>query len=718
MPTKKRTAAADGLTARATFRRKLAANPNHFGTQPETGLKAVQKIVASTAFEKLTSIGYDPKRRTAHATFDLVQSNGYGGDLCTGTGDEYVRFYAGDGSGGWVDLGHVGTDVHDVPAGKDCRGRSTHPLSYTVEVPYAPTRRWCFVPQVRRLRAILAYDVVPPANQPDWTPVWGDVRECDVQIDKSTWLLDLFTDVEFTKTIDPHILDVIAPHLPKPPQPPDPGPFGPLVPPELPELQPQPQPSLPRGPGPDPLPLSARFEAYAEGGRKARFSVEPARIALPELHALTTTPFVGQPLPTELTAVLDTWKLDIGDLVAVLEDTTGNVDYEELVDVGLDYRRHRVDATYVVKKGAGYSGGLCSAGSTEYVAFWADWDDTCEWTYLGTAELKAYDLGALVDDHLCYTASLPVDLAAVMAHCSDPKVGKVRAVLSWNTPPSTTDPDAVPYYGNRLDTHVLVPTLVAPSATLAIVGGVPASLISDADGLTLPGAHFDGSWTSVDAYGRRCPFGGRISVKGIGPVGTRYRVRVVAPSGVQTLTGSFWVTNSLGVPSLNTAAPGGWFTYLSPVDNVGGTLAVYPSAGDEKVDVVLEIEGVGDVDHQVVQLDNTAPTAAVDLTTPGNCEVASPTTTITGTVSTSDAYPGSWSVVIDGGPPGFGPYVIATGTTNAGGQSWSTATPAQPFPASLVPCGYVARLVVRDRAVVNDGGGNNVASTDVGFSVV
>ena len=69
-------------------------------------------------------------------------------------------------------------------------------------------------------------------------------------------------------------------------------------------------------------------------------------------------------------------------------------------------------------------------------------------------------------------------------------IGRVRAVLSWGTPPSTTDPDAMPHWGNRLDVHVqLRPgTPYDGTARFNIVGGVAAASVNMATGLTLPGA--------------------------------------------------------------------------------------------------------------------------------------------------------------------------------------------------------------------------------------
>ena len=57
---------------------------------------------------------------------------------------------------------------------------------------------------------------------------------------------------------------------------------------------------------------------------------------------------------------------------------------------------------------------------------------------------------------MCYSAILPVDLTYHRRSCKEPKVARVRAVLSWAVPPSTTDPDALNYWGNRIDAHVQI----------------------------------------------------------------------------------------------------------------------------------------------------------------------------------------------------------------------------------------------------------------------
>ena len=96
--------------SRAQFRALITSNPNYFGNLSGTKFKVVKKIIASTSFEKLTELGYNPHLKQLSATFDLKKTSGYGGDLCTDGTQEFVRFYVDLGSG-WEDAGLVGTDV-------------------------------------------------------------------------------------------------------------------------------------------------------------------------------------------------------------------------------------------------------------------------------------------------------------------------------------------------------------------------------------------------------------------------------------------------------------------------------------------------------------------------------------------------------------------------------------------------------------------------------
>lgn len=712
MATKKPSKAGDSAkieVTRTRFRSLIGANPNYFGNAQASGFTLVKKIASNTTYEEVTSVGYNPHIKRLFATLDVKKSFGYSGDLCDDGSTEYVRFFVDFGSG-WVDAGVVATDVHDIPGGKDCANKTQHPLTYSLELPYSPARKWCTSPQLPQVRAILSWNVEPPAGNANWTPVYGNVIDCAIQIDKSWWFKHFLDDLVAEVKIPIDLLESVLPTLP----------------PELPEIPDLPEPPFP---GPDPSPLTAAkalslaelMETYSTPtrGKARKLTVEPSRFAFAELQAITASPGLDISNISAVKAILDAGKIDISDLVLEIEDTTGNISYEELVDIGLDYNREKLDATYHVKKSTGFSGGLCTTGSTEYVAFWADWNDTCEWEYLDTVEVKAYDFERLPDGGLCYTASLPVDLTDIKEKCEDPKVARVRAVLSWNAPPSTTNPDLVPTWGNRLDAHVLVPRLEGAPGQLTIVGGVATFYISDVDGLTVPGAKFVDSGNDVDSLGRSCPFGGLIIVRGPAVDGKRYRIQVIDSGGAsQTLTEKIWVTPKIGPGDYHHGTVDGWFDYLDYDDNFEQVLGYYRSSGDGLVTIQLEIEGDGVVDSQIVQLDNTWPDVAISITAPGgDCDLMAPGVLLEGLVEAEDLYMGSWSVVIDGGPGGFGPVPVTTGgsgtiSTPAGGSVWTFDT------TGLVQCGYVVRVTATDRAIVGSGPSHHKRSTDVGFCII
>ena len=104
---------------------------------------------------------------------------------------------------------------------------------------------------------------------------------------------------------------------------------------------------------------------------------------------------------------------------------------------------------------------MCKAGSLEHVAFWADWNDKCKWTYLGTISVRVHDLEdkdpKFPSDGICYCAILPVSLDSIRRGCEDPKISRIRAwYCRGHDMPSTVDPDDLTYWGNRVDTHVQI----------------------------------------------------------------------------------------------------------------------------------------------------------------------------------------------------------------------------------------------------------------------
>ena len=76
-------------------------------------------------------------------------------------------------------------------------------------------------------------------------------------------------------------------------------------------------------------------------------------------------------------------------------------------------------------------------------------------------------------------------------------------MLSWAVPPSTTNPDALNYWGNRLDAHVQL-NPGQPDASICNIGGIALEDINTStDGMTKTVAFGGGRCTSRTTTGLR-----------------------------------------------------------------------------------------------------------------------------------------------------------------------------------------------------------------------
>lgn len=715
---------------RGQFTQLLARNPNYFGNLDKSDLKAEAKLTANTKYEELTCIGYNPATNFLEATIAIKLPVGYGGNLCAAGTTEYVRFFVDYGSG-WEDAGLVGVNVHDIPDATDCAERPTKPLTYVATLKYKPRKKCCEHPVLPKVRAILSWQAVPPAGSANagWPPPWGNVIENHVQI--APLAPSIFCIFE-------HISEILHKKV------------------EVPKYLKQVQHQLIASPEPAPLTLAELTQLYAVKAGESKpttFKVEPHRFGISDLHILQPSgPFHQE----NALAAAAHWKslgldwakaveaLDVQSVIDPKDPAKANVTYEELKCLGMDESfPERLVATFQIKKPQGYTGDLCQKGSYEYVAFWADWDNTCEWTYLGTQQVKVHDIPSVTDaSSLWYSAIQPVDLTYHRRTCKKPKIARIRAVLSWAVPPSSVDPDALQYWGNRRDAHVLIVPgeVISPGNALAKIRNLGGIAVEDihtgSDGMTKMAAFGGGSVRfagiyhayTADAWGknRPCPFGGQIAVEGNYFLGYYYRVRIHKvgdPTDPIALTAPFDVERAdIGydhqIPS------GEWFKYLDPIQEFGRGLAYWNSAGDDLWEVQLEIATAPN-DASIVstspwyriQLDNTAPFAppAADPTIDihidfgGDCKDADQGSTLTGIFIADDLHFGGWSLATEPNTAttpsnqpevtGLAAWEPAPGPT---GYAWSLHT--SPPPASLKtmkPCGYVVRLDVWDRAIVN-----------------
>jgi len=710
---------------REQFTKLLAVNPNHFGNLATSKLSAVLQMSGNVKYEEITCVGYNPDLDRLEAVVQIKLSFGYKGDLCSPGSTEFIRFFVDYGSG-WTDAGVASFKVHDIPDGTDCAQAHTKPLSYAVSLPFQPQRDRCQHPVLPKVRAILSWEVMPPPD-PYWPPVWGNVLpDRHIQIKpRPRLLLELATEI--ATVFDSKV----------------------KLPPGLEYLSQTPIDVPP--PPPPTIETLAKLYSQPRGG----LAVEPHRFAVSDIAATLGTSFVSDAAVAE--AKLGQYKsmgLDWASIVATLEKTQGSVRYEQLNCVGLDYNLEWVVANFVIKRPTGYGGTLCEHGSVEHVAFWVDWDNTCEWTYLATVGVRVHDIASIPSDGLHYWVGVPARLGAHRRSCKEPKIGRLRAVLSWNTPPSTTDPEAPVHWGNRVDTHVEIKPgrPLSEHPAIDVIGGVSVAYISvGGDGMTVANALFaaTGAFTDPWVASRRCAFGGDIYVNAEVPesfsaAGYKYclRVRKVGTFGDgDPVTSLFAVTRTLalgGGTSWVTPDPAtGWVSYLHPDQNIFSVLGRWQSRslGSPDRNAQWEIKlflasstftVLGETSWHHIQLDNEAPVGSIQIDSGGmvlDCHDFDQGTLVTGHFVAYDpnGHFGAWSLdttpnSLNPPDPVATPALASTSPTGFAGHDWQLDTATNTLGGPLQPCGYVLTVRIWDNTIVDSYQGiHNYFEDDTGF---
>jgi hypothetical protein len=415
--------------------------------------------------------------------------------------------------------------------------------------------------------------------------------------------------------------------------------------------------------------------------------------------------------------------------------------WEELTCLGLDWSLSSLVATVRVKQPTGYHAPPCKNTAFEYVTFWADWNNTCEWILLGTTKFSVHDFTThFPRDGLVYTAIMPVDLLNFSAPCNHTKIGRVRAALSYNSPPPT--PPTLAPRGNFLQTHVhLQPFTGSINPNLPhirAIGNVPIQKIETlptGTGMTVPQAQLIGG-AFADLYppfSRECPFGGRIIISGDPIVGHSYRLmaRPYPPPfptylGVQ-VANRIKVFDALDpVNPIKDIDPGidGWFDYLPCLRNWGAVLSYwYPPDGVWQIRVEMGTQGFPHVheaytDWYKVRVNNKGPTADIAITGTGGQKCGDLTigTTVGGTFDADSPYFGYYTLRL--APGSLNPNPITVPSTIGfpvtpvppPGSTWSLKT------NGAVACGYVVTICVYDRTVYNSDASNRlIRDSQVGF---
>lgn len=144
----------------------------------------------------------------------------------------------------------------------------------------------------------------------------------------------------------------------------------------------------------------------------------------------------------------------IADKYPAVTKITFNDSYEKLLCVGLYPENNVLEAVIEIKRPYGFKGPLCEAGSKEYVGFYVDYNDGAGFVSVGApAEVNVHDISFVNSEHLFYAvrkAFTPLQYT----ECDTPQIVQVRAILSWEDPP--TGPDYPPVWGNVVNTWVQI----------------------------------------------------------------------------------------------------------------------------------------------------------------------------------------------------------------------------------------------------------------------
>ena len=696
---------------RAQFRALLMANPNYFGNLKVSPFQPVLNIQSNTTYEELGCVGFQPQFDRLEAVVYIKQPSGYGGDVCSQGTPEYVRFYLSTDNGAtWDDLGLTSFAAYDIPGGTQGPRR----LEYAVTLQIDPAKKFCFVENLARVRAILSWNVPPPPNTPNFVPVWGDIHDTHIQIDPRQLIIigDLLEAVG-VKPIPQlaQVLDLEAPV---------------------------------QATAPQALTVAELNKLYLNKG------VEPHRFALPDLLKFVAQPAFSEALMADGgQSLLPELNIDWSKIGDLLNPVNGSTRYEELECIGLNPNVDALVGVIRVKLPSGYSGSLCSAGSREYVTFWGDFDNNGTFeTCLGTTSVTVHDIQSMPREGLEYAVFLPVDLSKYRRPCQDgPVVVRIRAIMSWQAAPPCFNPNYVPVWGNRLETLIHIkPGITAQPGThfpiIQTVGSMDVGDINPVTGLANGPAVLAG-FTAQDS-----PFGGVVIITGhignapdisSGATKLKYRVEVSDNGGLswQRVANSFTLKRDQllngvwsDLPDISQSVDvDDWYEYqedltdglgnamIFPVGNVlarwntGGLSGVWRLRIRAKDPSVVGPEWISNV--VTVKLDNTAPGAAITITSGGGaCADFTIGDVISGTYSATDLHFGSLRLEVApalGGsftspaPLPAGPTMPLTrsyaGGVPTGGEAgnWSLDTTGMPR------CGYVIYLHVWDRAIINSG---------------
>jgi hypothetical protein len=663
---------------------------------------APQVIQSTTFWEELTCVGFNPREQRLEGIVSIKQSTGYGGTLCNPTSKEYIRFFVDfkDGSG-FQDMGYTSFSPCDL---MDNPPEAQHPIMYMsqMRIHDEKYRKFldCNKAVIPTVRGILSWNAIPSSN-PNYIPAYGNVKDVSVQLQRRS--------IIFWKEI--FELLKVKPNL------------------DFLQLLPQNEAiTLKQPPTP---PVEALYKSYRAN------EVPDHRIFYSTVGSLVVGNSQFKKATTFNMNEIAKLQVDLNNLADLLakDDNKADVTYEEVRCIGMNTSNDTLGAVIHVKKPSGFSGNMCQKGSMEHVAFWADWDNNGNFDeYLGTASVEVHDISNIPADGLYYNVALPIDVSKHLRRCSSPNRVKIRAVLSWEALPSTTNPNALNFWGNRVDSIVQIRpgNGTGVQSKLTFVGSVDRDDIDPAHYLY----NYSGVFPTKD---NNRPWGGAVRFQGIidrnGFNGTikyklMYKKFGAADSDYTTVStseviqmfdfGTFTETNDVQI------APDGWFTYKQNpgigLYNEDNHLAWWNTGGltDGTYTIKLlytdefGIEQTGDEFSMIIcnKPMTVSPTAntTVDINFDidevidgGDCHSYSKATpNINGHVRATHPFFALWSIQLEPSshthsalPSPTGREYNALADNGDANASWTLDT------TPLDPCGYTVSLLARTRVILN-----------------
>jgi len=163
------------VQASQSLRKLLLNNPNYFDSLTENSFRIVLNLNGDSDYESLGCVRYIPLLDRVYASIRIKREAGYSFRVGPQNSREYVRFYLSYDRGiSWQDKGISAINVVDEPFER----ARTYLVTRRVGLPEDLTGS----EEVVLVRAVLSWNFLPPADAPDWTPLWGQVAETQIRV--------------------------------------------------------------------------------------------------------------------------------------------------------------------------------------------------------------------------------------------------------------------------------------------------------------------------------------------------------------------------------------------------------------------------------------------------------------------------------------------------------------------------------------------------------